>query len=117
MGVRIDTKDGYWTILSAYAPRTGCHESEKDEIYLGLDHAIRSVSEGDHLIIAFDLNGHVDNDRRGLESVQGVFEYQNETINVEQSTMVLKASKRADEGIADVWPRGQAVDPPLVKES
>ncbi|PIO62984.1 hypothetical protein TELCIR_15435, partial [Teladorsagia circumcincta] len=31
MAVSIDTKNGYWTILSVYAPQAGCPESEKDE--------------------------------------------------------------------------------------
>ncbi|PIO67742.1 hypothetical protein TELCIR_10499 [Teladorsagia circumcincta] len=52
MAVRIGTKDGYWTILSVYAPQAGCPESEKDEFYLSLDHAIRSLPEGDYLTIA-----------------------------------------------------------------
>ncbi|PIO73113.1 hypothetical protein TELCIR_04931 [Teladorsagia circumcincta] len=56
MAVRIDTKDGYWTI---YAPQAGCPESEKDEFYLSLDDAIRSIPDGDYLTIAGDLNGHV----------------------------------------------------------
>ncbi|PIO54181.1 hypothetical protein TELCIR_24461, partial [Teladorsagia circumcincta] len=58
MAVRIDTKEGYWTILSVYAPQVGCPESEKDDFYLSLDDAIRSTSEGDYLTIAGDLNGH-----------------------------------------------------------
>ncbi|PIO65962.1 hypothetical protein TELCIR_12341 [Teladorsagia circumcincta] len=49
MAVRIDTKEGYWTILVLYAPQVGCPESEKDEFYLILDDAIRSVPKGDHL--------------------------------------------------------------------
>ncbi|PIO65958.1 hypothetical protein TELCIR_12343, partial [Teladorsagia circumcincta] len=30
MAVRIDTKEGYWSILSVYAPQAGCPGSEKD---------------------------------------------------------------------------------------
>ena len=71
MGVRMDTKEGYWTVLTVYAPQSGCSETEKDEFYLTLDEAIRSVPEEDYLTIAGDLNGHVGKDRRGLERVHG----------------------------------------------
>ncbi|VDL74425.1 unnamed protein product [Nippostrongylus brasiliensis] len=31
MSVRIDMKEGSWTIVSVYAPQTGCPDKEKDE--------------------------------------------------------------------------------------
>ena len=71
MVVRMDTKEGYWTVLTVYAPQSGCSETEKDEFYLTLDEAIRSVPEEDYLTIAGDLNGHVGKDRMGLERVHG----------------------------------------------
>ncbi|VDP07307.1 unnamed protein product [Heligmosomoides polygyrus] len=46
MSLRLDTKEGYWTIMSIYAPQTGCPEHVKDEFYLTLEEAIRSVPEG-----------------------------------------------------------------------
>ncbi|VDL80271.1 unnamed protein product [Nippostrongylus brasiliensis] len=69
--VRVDMKDGYWTIISVYAPQTGCSEEEKEEFYMTLDGVIRSVPEGDFLTVAGDLNGHVGTDRRGLEMMHG----------------------------------------------
>ncbi|VDO20342.1 unnamed protein product [Haemonchus placei] len=71
MAVRIDTKEGYWTIISVYAPKAGCPVYEKGEFYLNLDEAIRSVPEGDYLTIAGVMNGHVGSERRGLERVRG----------------------------------------------
>ncbi|XGW03141.1 hypothetical protein V3C99_014828 [Haemonchus contortus] len=71
MAVRIDTKEGYWTIITVYAPQAGCPVYEKDEFYLNLDEAIRSVPEGDYLTIAGDMNGHVGSERRALERVHG----------------------------------------------
>ncbi|WKY12570.1 hypothetical protein Q1695_003842 [Nippostrongylus brasiliensis] len=50
--VRLDMKDGCWTIISVYAPQTGCSEEEKDEFYMTLDDVIRSVPEGDFLTVA-----------------------------------------------------------------
>ncbi|XGW19497.1 hypothetical protein V3C99_003389 [Haemonchus contortus] len=71
ISVRIDTKEGNWTIISVYAPQASCPIYEKDEFYLRLDETIRSVPEGDYLTIAGDLNGHVGSERRGLERVHG----------------------------------------------
>ncbi|PIO71912.1 hypothetical protein TELCIR_06169 [Teladorsagia circumcincta] len=64
MVVRIDTKEEYWTVLSVYAPQTGCPESEKDESYISLDDAVRAIPESDYLTIAGALNGYVSSDRR-----------------------------------------------------
>ncbi|VDL76228.1 unnamed protein product [Nippostrongylus brasiliensis] len=58
-------KDGCWSIISVYAPQTGCSEEGKDEFYMTLDDVIRCVPEGDFLTVAGDLNGHVGTDRRG----------------------------------------------------
>nr|CDJ94134.1 endonuclease-reverse transcriptase HmRTE-e01 [Haemonchus contortus] len=69
--VRIDTKEGYWIVISVYAPQTGCPVYEEDEFYLSLDEAIRSVPEGSYLTIARGLNGPVGSERRGLERVHG----------------------------------------------
>ncbi|VDL69797.1 unnamed protein product [Nippostrongylus brasiliensis] len=72
MTLRVDMKEGCWTIISACAPQTGCSENDKDEFYMTLDEAIRSVPEGDMLTIAGDYwNGHVGEERRGMERVHG----------------------------------------------
>ncbi|VDO77186.1 unnamed protein product [Heligmosomoides polygyrus] len=71
MFLRLDTKEGYWTVMSVYAPQTGCPEHEKDEFYLMFKDAMRSVPEGDYLSIAGDMNGHVGTRRRGVERVHG----------------------------------------------
>ncbi|VDO87373.1 unnamed protein product [Heligmosomoides polygyrus] len=71
MSLRLDTKEGYWTVMSVYAPQTGCPEHEKDDFYFTLEEAIRSVPEGDYLSIAGDMNGHVGSGRRGVERVHG----------------------------------------------
>ncbi|PIO66537.1 hypothetical protein TELCIR_11748 [Teladorsagia circumcincta] len=59
MAVRIDTKEGYCTSLSLYAPQAGCSKREKNDFYLSLDDAIRSIPEGDYLTISHYLNGHI----------------------------------------------------------
>ncbi|VDP07837.1 unnamed protein product [Heligmosomoides polygyrus] len=62
MSLRLDTKEGCWTVMSVYAPQPGCPEHEK---------AIRSVPEGNYLSIAGDMNGHVRSCRTGVERVYG----------------------------------------------
>ncbi|VDP19338.1 unnamed protein product [Heligmosomoides polygyrus] len=46
-------------------------ERDKDDFYLLLEEAIRSVPEDDYLSIAEDMNGHVGSGRRGVERVRG----------------------------------------------
>ncbi|VDL78262.1 unnamed protein product [Nippostrongylus brasiliensis] len=69
MSVRMETKEGYWTLISIYPPQNGCPEKDKDEFYEALDDFIRSDPDDDFLTIARDLNGHVGTGRRGLERV------------------------------------------------
>ncbi|VDP16503.1 unnamed protein product [Heligmosomoides polygyrus] len=49
----------------------GCSEHDKDDFYLSLEEAIRSVPEDDYLSIAGDKNGHVVSGKRGAERVHG----------------------------------------------
>ncbi|PIO52810.1 hypothetical protein TELCIR_25879, partial [Teladorsagia circumcincta] len=48
MAARINTEEGYWTVIFVYAPQAGCPESEKDKFYLRLDDAIGSIPDGDY---------------------------------------------------------------------
>ncbi|PIO55466.1 hypothetical protein TELCIR_23147, partial [Teladorsagia circumcincta] len=57
MAVRIDTKECYWTVLSVYAPQTGCPDSEKDDFYMSLANAIKAIPERNYITIA--CSGHV----------------------------------------------------------
>ncbi|VDO82665.1 unnamed protein product [Heligmosomoides polygyrus] len=40
MSLLLDTKEGYWTVISVYSSQTGCPEHDKDEFYLALEEAI-----------------------------------------------------------------------------
>ncbi|VDP35391.1 unnamed protein product [Heligmosomoides polygyrus] len=44
MSLRLDTKEGYRTVMSVYAPQTGCPEHEKDDFYFTLEEAISYYS-------------------------------------------------------------------------
>ncbi|VDP62918.1 unnamed protein product [Heligmosomoides polygyrus] len=48
MSLRLNTKEDYWTIMSVYAPQTGCSEHDKDDFYLSLEEAIRRGKERVH---------------------------------------------------------------------
>ncbi|EYC46334.1 hypothetical protein Y032_0401g787 [Ancylostoma ceylanicum] len=71
ISLRIATEDGFWTVVSVYAPQCGCTEADKEAFYEELDDVIRSAPEGDYITIAGDFNGHVGQDRRGFERVHG----------------------------------------------
>ncbi|EPB74439.1 hypothetical protein ANCCEY_06449 [Ancylostoma ceylanicum] len=69
--LRIATAKGFWTVVSVYAPQSGCTEMEKATFYEELDDVIRSVPKSDYLTIGGDFNGHVGQDRRGFERMHG----------------------------------------------
>ncbi|EYB91609.1 hypothetical protein Y032_0204g1894 [Ancylostoma ceylanicum] len=71
ISLRIATKDGFWTVVSVYAPQCGCTEADKEAFYEELDDVIRSAPEGDFMTVAGDFNGHVGQDRQGFERVHG----------------------------------------------
>ncbi|EYB84936.1 hypothetical protein Y032_0307g2033 [Ancylostoma ceylanicum] len=71
ISLRIATKDGFWTVVSVYAPQCGCTEADKEAFYEELDDVIRSAPEGDYVTVAGDFNGHVGQDRQGFERVHG----------------------------------------------
>ena len=54
-------------ILSAYAPQQGCSQEEKDLFWNQLESILTGIPEGEELIVAGDLNGHVGMDREGIE--------------------------------------------------
>ncbi|EPB65329.1 hypothetical protein ANCCEY_15608, partial [Ancylostoma ceylanicum] len=71
ISLRIATKDGFWTVVSVYAPQCGCTEAGKEAFYEELDDVIRSAPEGDSMTVAGNFNGHVGQDRQGFERVHG----------------------------------------------
>ncbi|EPB77675.1 hypothetical protein ANCCEY_03266 [Ancylostoma ceylanicum] len=71
ISLRIATKDGFWTVVSVYAPQCGCTEADKEAFYEELDDVIRSAPEGDFMTVAGDFTGQVGQDRQGFERVHG----------------------------------------------
>ncbi|EYC28674.1 hypothetical protein Y032_0007g3350 [Ancylostoma ceylanicum] len=59
ISLRVATEDGFWTVMSVYAPQCGCTETEKEAFY------------SDYITVAGDFNGHVGQDRKGFERVHG----------------------------------------------
>ena len=59
MAVTLDIDSLRLTIISAYAPQTGCSESEKDEFWENLRSKYDNHPELGIVLICGDLNGHV----------------------------------------------------------
>ncbi|EPB68816.1 hypothetical protein ANCCEY_12100 [Ancylostoma ceylanicum] len=55
--LRVATDDGFWTVVSVYAPQCGCTEAEKEAC--------------DYITVAGGFNGHVGQDRKGFDRVHG----------------------------------------------
>ena len=58
-------------IVSAYSPQMGCNEEEKDLFREKLEAVIRTVKDGERIIIGADMNGRVGMRRDGYEEVHG----------------------------------------------
>ena len=55
------------TVINAYAPQVGCEEDEKDLFWEELDQEVYSVPLNEKVIVGGDLNGHVGQEREGVE--------------------------------------------------
>ena len=60
-------------IYSAYAPQVGRTVQEKEVFWEKLEDEVGSVSNGECLVIAGDLNGHIGVERRSYENVMGPY--------------------------------------------
>ena len=54
-------------VIPVYAPQQGCSQAEKDLFWNQLNGTLSGIPEGEDLIVAGDLNGHVGRDREGVE--------------------------------------------------
>ena len=61
------------SIIQVYAPQQGRPQEEKEEFFRLLQEVKDSVPYTDNVLIIGDLNGHVGQDRTGIENVIGAF--------------------------------------------
>jgi exonuclease III len=75
MSVKLGMGKSILTVISAYAPQSGCEEEEKDKFWRELEEEFNTIPGNEKAIIGGDLNGHVGTDRRGLERWHGGWGY------------------------------------------
>jgi hypothetical protein len=56
-----------YNIILAYAPQQGYSQELKDKFWNTLDQLLRKIPAKEEIILAGDLNGHVGDDRNGVE--------------------------------------------------
>ena len=61
------------SLIQVYAPQQGRPQEEKEEFYRHLQEVKDSVPYADNVIIIGDLNGHVGEDRAGIDNILGAF--------------------------------------------
>ncbi|XP_061707843.1 uncharacterized protein LOC133518227 [Cydia pomonella] len=85
MVLRLNTKSGYVTLISAYAPTLNSKPEAKDQFYDQLDEVVRGVRTTDRLHIMGDFNARVGQDNtdwpdclgvHGIDTAGKVFGYQ-----------------------------------------
>lgn len=60
-----------WNIVSAYAPQTGCQDSEKEAFWNDFDNLLQSIPPTELMEIGADLNGHVGESNTNYEECHG----------------------------------------------
>ena len=71
MHITVEIESELWTIVSCYAPQTGCEEEEKMRFWSDLDEVVQTIDRNEGLVIAGDFNGHVGGENTGFEEVHG----------------------------------------------
>ena len=71
MHITVEIESELWTIVSCYAPQTGCEEEEKMRFWSDLDEVVQTIDRNERLVIAGDFNGHVGGENTGFEEVHG----------------------------------------------
>ncbi|XP_049872896.1 uncharacterized protein LOC126371623 [Pectinophora gossypiella] len=62
-------------VICAYAPQSGCKDSEKDEFWEEIDEMLVKIPMGETKFVLGDLNGHVGNSNTGYGGAHGGFGY------------------------------------------
>ncbi|XP_063597920.1 uncharacterized protein LOC134774438 [Penaeus indicus] len=70
MSVTIDIEGECWTMVSCYAPEVGC-DDDKLSFWRDLDSVVQGIEDGERIVIAGDINGHVGWRGVGYEGVHG----------------------------------------------
>lgn len=71
MSVKLGLGETVVNIICAYAPQVGCEEEEKETFWRQMDQELRSIPEGERVIVGGDLNGHVGMSRDEIERIHG----------------------------------------------
>jgi len=63
--MKLVTSAKNYNIMSAYAPQQGCSEDEKNLFWNQLEDEISRIPDTKQLMLAGDLNGHIEQERNG----------------------------------------------------
>lgn len=62
-------------ILSAYAPQSGCRDSEKEAFWTAYDDILQQIPNGETCVVGADLNGHIGTKSHAFGRVHGGYGY------------------------------------------
>ena len=91
-------------VISAYAPRVGCPQEEKSQLYEHLEQIMRNIKPEEGILIGADLNGHVGRDRSGFEQEYGGHSFGDRN---EEGEDVLRFAQAYNLGIVNTFFRQQ----------
>lgn len=73
--IKLVLKNEIYNIISAYAPQTGCDNTEKAEFYEKLEEVLENIPSNELILIGADFNAHVGKVADGYEQCHGGFGY------------------------------------------
>ena len=73
LGITLKLRDQKISVIQIYAPQQGRSIEEKEEFYNSLQEVYEGMKYQENVIVVGDMNGHVGQDRTGVENVIGDF--------------------------------------------
>lgn len=75
MNVKLVLNKSIWNIISAYAPQTGCVDTEKQIFWKECDELLQEIPPEEFVFVGSDLNGHVGKSNQGDKRWHGRYAY------------------------------------------
>ena len=100
MVLRVRIGKSVLNLVSVYAPQVGRSMEEKEEFFISLGSVLSAISEGEHLVVCGDMNGHVGKEVNGFEGVHGGYGFGSRNVEGE---MLLEFADAMDLVVANTW--------------
>jgi len=92
MVLRVRVGKSVLNLVSVYAPQVGRSMEEKEEFFISLGTVLSAISDGEHLVVCGDMNGHVGKEVNGFEGVHGGYSFGSRNVEGEMPVRVRRCN-------------------------